>query len=157
MAYWLWGSPKDRGRLLFATIAAIFGLCINKLVGFLWYAPRPFVLGMGHTYLAHAPDSSFPSDHATFIWAVGLVLLLHAGLRVMGIIFLLLAICVGWARVFLGIHFPFDILGGFITATFAVVLLSGGSNWINYRILPVVETVYRKLFAKAIANKLVQE
>lgn len=153
---WLWGARRYRSTLLFATLAAILALCLSKIIGFLWYTPRPFVLGMGHTFLNHAADSSFPSDHVTFIWAIGLCVVLKAGLRGMGVLLLILALCVGWARVFLGIHFPFDILGGIITASIAVLLLSCIRPWIDHKILPRVESIYRKIFAKAIANKSVQ-
>ncbi len=154
---WLWGSHRYRSTLLFATLAAIFALFINKIIGFIWYTPRPFVIGIGHTYLAHAPSSSFPSDHETFIWAVGLCIVFQAGLRGMGVLLLILALCVGWARVFLGIHLPFDIVGGILTATISVLLLSTIRPWINAKILPIVEAVYRKIFAKAISSRMVQE
>ena len=153
---WLWGASRYRSTLVFAGVSAVFALFISKIIGFLWYMPRPFVIGIGHTYLAHAPDSSFPSDHETFIWAVALCILLQAGLRGMGIILTIIAISVGWARVFLGVHFPFDILGGMLVATISVLLVSSIKPWINSRILPMIEAVYRKIFAKAISSKLIQ-
>jgi undecaprenyl-diphosphatase len=42
-------------------------LLINQVIILLWQHPRPFVIGLGHTYLAHAADSSFPSDHLTLL------------------------------------------------------------------------------------------
>lgn len=69
---WLWGSTKQRSALLFALTASILAMVINFSIAQIWFHPRPFVLGIGHTYLYHAPDSSFPSDHVTLMWAFGL-------------------------------------------------------------------------------------
>ena len=143
---WLWRSPAYRGTLVFAIVTAMFALLLSKMIGFIWHTPRPFVLDIGHTYLAHAPDASFPSDHATFMWAVSLCLLTQIDLRFEGIIFLLLAILVGWSRVFVGIHFPVDIVGGFLIATFAFLAVHPLRNWLNQSVLPIAETVYQKLF-----------
>lgn len=156
IAYWLWGNTKYRGTLLFAIIAAEFTILINKIIGLIWYQPRPFAMGLGHQYLAHAPTASFPSDHTAFLWAIGLSLLLQTGLRLQGSMILLLALCVGCARIFLGIHFPADIVGGIFTATFAVLIIDGLRPWINTKILPFIETLYRKIFAKVITKQIVK-
>lgn len=157
IAYWLWGNSKYRGALLFAVIAAIVTLVANKIIGFIWYQPRPFVIGIGHQYLAHAPTASFPSDHFSFLWAIGLSLVLQAGLRLQGSLILLIAICVGWARIFLGIHFPADMVGGLFISSFIVMLLDAFRPWINAHVLPFVESIYRKIFAAAISRKIVHE
>ncbi len=143
---WTFAAPRYRGTLIFAVIAAIISLAINYLIGFVWFQPRPFMIPLGHTYLLHAPDSAFPSNHVTFIWAIGFSLLLQPGLRSPGSIMLLIALAVGWARVFLGVHFPLDVLGGILTAMVIVILLSPLKPWINRSILPLTETVYRKIF-----------
>ncbi|NWG32272.1 MAG: hypothetical protein HXY29_12370 [Rhodocyclaceae bacterium] len=67
---WLRGSIATRHALVAATVSALLGLAINQLIGFVWYQPRPFVVGIGQTLMTHAPDSSFPSDHLTLIWTV---------------------------------------------------------------------------------------
>jgi undecaprenyl-diphosphatase len=153
---WVFGSPKLRGTLLFAVVTTCCALLISYLIGKIWFQPRPFMIGLGHVYLKHAPDSTFPSDHVTFMSAVGISLLSQSRLRWAGIAILLLALCVGWARVFLGIHFPFDILGGFLLSTIVVIVLSPIRPWINQQLLPRVENIYRKIFSKLIANKIVQ-
>lgn len=59
----------------------------------------------------HAPENSFPSDHATLMCALAVSLALSP-LRTVGLLLLPLGLAVGWGRVHLGAHFPFDILGG---------------------------------------------
>ncbi|RZA34421.1 MAG: phosphatase PAP2 family protein [Lysobacteraceae bacterium] len=70
---WLGGGP-GREVALRALLAAVCALSLNALIGQFWYSPRPFVIEVGQTFLLHAPDSSFPSDHATSIFSVALVL-----------------------------------------------------------------------------------
>src|SRR5258708_5057976 len=67
MYCWLW-RPASRGALLFAVIAVLLSLSINQGLGLFWFHPRPFMMPVGHTYLTHVADSSFPSDHVTVIW-----------------------------------------------------------------------------------------
>lgn len=157
ITYWLFGKVKYREILLFAVVAATISLVINKMIGFLWFQPRPFMVGIGHTYFQHAPDSSFPSDHVTFMWAVGLSFLFHRGLRLTGSTILVLAICVGWARVFLGVHFPLDILGAIVIATCSVLVLTPAKGFITRQTVPVVEAIYRRVFASLITKNIIQK
>ncbi len=62
-----------------------------------------FVLRLGHAFIPHAADPSFPSDHVTIFAGVGLSLLLGHARSVVGWAMLLLGLCVAWARVFLGV------------------------------------------------------
>lgn len=156
LAAWFWGKPRYRNILLFAILTACVAIVINKIIGFVWYQPRPFVLGLGHQYLAHDPSPSFPSDHTTFLWAIGASLLFFAETRLAAFAMLLVALLVGWSRVFVGIHFPADIIGGIFTATFAVLILDALRPWINNYLFPKLEALYRKIFAIAISKKLVK-
>lgn len=107
---WLTGKARQRELALRACRVAMLALGANQLIGLVWQHPRPFTLGLGHTFLVHAPDSSFPSDHATVFAGVALTLL-AGGRRWLGGCTLLAGVAVAWARVFLGVHFPLDMLG----------------------------------------------
>lgn len=69
---WLWGSEAQRGLAIRACLVAVLGVGANQLIGLEWQHPRPFMIGLGHTFLPHAPDSSFPSDHATVFAGIAL-------------------------------------------------------------------------------------
>ncbi len=78
---WIWG-PRDRRAALIATGAGVFaGQAINLLFGLVWFEPRPFMAGIGHTWLDHVADNGFPSDHATMAWSLGLGLVLTGASR----------------------------------------------------------------------------
>lgn len=114
---WLTGREQTRRAMLGATMAGLSGLLLNQLIGFAWVHPRPFMIGLGHTLIPHAADSSFPSDHLTLLWAVAFRLLFARGnLRQGGVLLTLIGLPVAWARIYLGVHFPFDMVGAAVVA-----------------------------------------
>ena len=113
-------TEAARIRLLLAFCAAILALGLNQMIGLVYFHPRPFMEGIGHAYLPHAADSSFPSDHMTVFCAVGLALAIDRATRRTGTLLLLTALPVAWSRIYLGVHFPFDMTGGLGTAAISV-------------------------------------
>jgi undecaprenyl-diphosphatase len=111
---WLWVRRPDRRRagLLAVAIGAGVGQIANLGLGKLWFEPRPFMVGIGHTLLAHAADNGFPSDHVTLMFALGSGLVFTGAARGAGVAVCLLGLGVAWARVYLGVHFPIDVLAG---------------------------------------------
>ncbi|KAB0664422.1 undecaprenyl-diphosphatase [Oryzomonas japonica] len=119
---WLRGDGRQRRLMLEAAASGGAGLLINQGISLFWQHPRPFMIGLGRTFLAHAPDSSFPSDHATLIWAVAFSLLLHERTRAAGLALALLGLPVAWARIYLGVHFPLDMAGAALVSLVAARL-----------------------------------
>ena len=108
---WLRGSDVMRRTMLQATTAGIVALTCAQLIGMVWPHPRPFMIGLGHVYLAHVADASFPSDHLTLWWAGSFSLLTCRQVRAAGVVMSLLGLPIAWARVYLGVHFPLDMAG----------------------------------------------
>ena len=111
LAGWFRGSDTTREAMIEATVAAALALALAQLIGMVWVHPRPFMLGMGHTHLVHVADASFPSDHLTLWWTVSFSLMTCVRLRAIGLLLSLLGIAVAWARIYLGVHFPLDMVG----------------------------------------------
>ena len=107
---WIWGVPSRRGALLAVAGALLIGQGVNQVLGLFWFEPRPFMIPVGHTLVTHTADNGFPSDHATLVWALGAGLLLTGAAPRCGVAVCLYGVAVAWSRVWLGIHFPDDML-----------------------------------------------
>ena len=116
-----------------AVVVTLVSLVVGIIAGHLWVHQRPFVLGIGHQYLDHKPTTSFPSHHTTIFAAIGFSLL-AAPVQVLGVFVLILGVLAGWARIYLGIHFPLDILGGFVVAAIGYFIVSLFWNKIHDKI-----------------------
>jgi len=152
---WTTGAGAGREVALRAFGAAVGALTLNAMIGHLWYSPRPFVAEIGHTFLLHAPDSSFPSDHATSIFSVALVLAFSRAplARRLGLVMLPLSLVVAWSRVYLGVHWPKDMFGALlVSAGFALLACTPAAQAACARVLPALETVYRRLLALPIGR-----
>ena len=63
LTMWLWGDGAKRNLAVRGFLVAMIGVALNQTIGLLWEHPRPFMIGLGHALLPHAPDSSYPNDH----------------------------------------------------------------------------------------------
>ncbi|MFA6230773.1 MAG: phosphatase PAP2 family protein [Rhodanobacter sp.] len=106
-----------------ASSAAAAALFANLVIGLVWDRARPFVAGAGQAWVTHAATGSFPSDHLTVQWVVASVLLLDRRTRAWGLGIALLGLPMAWARIYLGVHYPGDMLGAL--AMGGLVMLCG--------------------------------
>lgn len=72
-----------------------------------------------HLLIAHPAGQSFPSDHATAAFAVAFAVTAFISVR-WGLLLLAVAVLIGFARVFDGLHYPGDIGGGLLVAAIGV-------------------------------------
>lgn len=133
-------SQGQRFALL-GCLAVVLGLILTNLIGKLLYEPRPFAShpGIVHQLIPHGADTAFPSDHETVIAAVAAILVLYllavvvplrreaaamtpsggaalgpavAIATTLAILGLFAVAYIGVARVYVGVHYPSDIVGG---------------------------------------------
>lgn len=139
---WMHSEPAARQWLLTVASAAVLALSLNAVIGMLLPHPRPFMVPIGHTLIPHDPDNSFPSDHATLMWTFAFGLCWQPALRRIGFLAVLLATLTSWGRVFLGVHFPFDMLGSILVAVVALALLSPFQPWVGKWLAPTAERIH---------------
>lgn len=150
-AMWLWGNDGRRGLAIQACLTAMLGLGLNQVIGAAWQHPRPFAIGLGHAWTQHVADSSFPSDHMTIFTAIGISLLLGRE-RLLGLLTLAAGLGVAWARIFLGLHFPLDMLGAVGVACFSYIALAPLWRHTGEHLTRFVERLYRSFMAWPIAQ-----
>lgn len=96
---------------------------------------RPFQTHPVHQLIAHASGGSLPSDHATaaftLAFAVGAFLS-----RGWGLALFVLAIVIGFARVWVGVHYPADILAGAVIGAGSVLTVALGGRMLGRRVRP---------------------
>ena len=126
------------------------GLLVVQLIGLVWQHPRPFMMDLGHTLIPHAADSSFPSDHLTLLWAVAFSFLAHQRTRLAGLALALLGLPVAWARIYLGVHFPLDMVGAAAVAALCTWLCLRHARWLVEPVFQVASAIYHRLFAPLI-------
>jgi len=142
VALWIWGMPARRGALLAAAGALLVGQGFNQALGLLWFEPRPFMIPVGRTLMAHTADNGFPSDHATLVWTLGAALLLTRAAPRWGAAVCLYGGAVAWSRVWLGIHFPIDMLASALVGATSGSLGRVGRPVIDVWALPPVDQAY---------------
>ncbi|AET67247.1 membrane-associated phospholipid phosphatase [Desulfosporosinus orientis DSM 765] len=117
---------EQRHALVIMGFSGILALVINVLITHVWFRPRPFVTlpkGAFTQLIPHSVDASFPSDHTagSFGFAAGSW---SKAQRWVSRSFTVLAILVAIARVYVGIHWPTDVLAGVV-----IGLISGKVMW----------------------------
>ena len=104
-----------------AALVARYG--ITSPLHHLFMRPRPFVVYQVNQLIVYAVDkSSFPSGHAAFFFGLAMVVYFYN--KKAGWWFLSAALLISLARVFVGVHYPLDILVGAL-----IGLLSGWVVW----------------------------
>lgn len=103
---------KTRKIALLAALSLLLGWSCNELIKHLVARTRPYDAITTLTPLVAKLDSySFPSGHTCASFSVAVVYYRMFSKKV-GWIALLLAILIGLSRLYVGVHYPTDVLGG---------------------------------------------
>jgi undecaprenyl-diphosphatase len=143
---------ESRSAILWIIIACALAYAFNLLIEQFVFEPRPFVSHKVHLLVSHAADASFPSDHLAWSFAViGMLLFAflpfftsarvddqtapRPSLLRKPIWYLIAAFvigcCIGYARVYVGVHYPGDILGGAIDGLIAALIVTAVRHWLS--------------------------
>ncbi|TPQ17031.1 phosphatase PAP2 family protein [Streptomyces sporangiiformans] len=132
LVMWCWWTVRRRGGedaassvagLVWAPLAAGIAVLVNVPIRGFVERPRPFFDHQGLDVLIQGKtDYSFVSDHATLMMAMGVGLFVAN--RKFGLVGIGLALFGGFCRVYMGVHYPTDVIGGFALGTAVALLLS---------------------------------
>jgi undecaprenyl-diphosphatase len=113
-------------------IAMLGEICIEQTLKFTFRRHRPMA------YFGYALPSSysFPSGHAlgSLVFVATLAMLVsprirsHAGKVLLWTAAVLLIAAIGFSRIYLGVHYPTDVIGGYAAALVWVLALAIGNH-----------------------------
>ncbi|MFJ6394019.1 phosphatase PAP2 family protein [Streptomyces sp. NPDC091972] len=116
-------AASSVAALVWAPLAAALAVLVNVPIRGFVERPRPFRTHEGIEVLVSGKtDYSFVSDHATITMAMAVALFVAN--RRFGLVGIALALLEGFCRVYMGVHYPTDVVGGFALGTAVALLLS---------------------------------
>ena len=116
--------PKTRKAGFWALIAMLFGLlCTNVVLKHLVGRTRPWLVVEGLLPLVAEDDpNSFPSGHTCAAFACCVTWARFAARRWVKVLCLALAALMGLSRLYVGVHFPSDVIAGCAAGCFCAFL-----------------------------------
>lgn len=107
-------NENQRRIAVDAFFIAVIGMGMSFIIGSIYYRDRPFVNNKVNLLIEHKSNASFPSDHSlgTMCIAVGMGMYN----KILGILLGILSLLVGISRIYVGNHYPIDVLAGYIIA-----------------------------------------
>lgn len=115
------GGINERKSFIIFLISFPILVLIIKFIHLFFFEARPYVANDILPLISHkAADASFPSRHTAISFVMALPYLYYKSKW--GLLLLLLAIWVGISRVYVGVHYPLDILGGFIVGIISLII-----------------------------------
>jgi len=132
-------NPRTQRLGLVSLSAYIVSGLLAQLIKRMVEAPRPAAI-FNHEIYPYFVDGqkmavthSFPSGHTTTAFAMAAVLVCFSRYKWIQLNFLLVAVMVGFSRIYLAQHFPADVLGGAVIGTLIGTLAVFVSDKIAYK------------------------
>jgi undecaprenyl-diphosphatase len=150
---WLWFGTRGAERrqiyqrtVLIAAISIGLASLLMLMVNQFYFRPRPFnelPPGSVHLLFYRPTDSSFPSNLAAVLFAIAIPVIIK--IRSYGSILLAIAVLSSFGRIYIGVHYPLDVLGGAVIGTLGA-LLAYGASWLIAPLMDFLMHLLRKLY-----------
>jgi undecaprenyl-diphosphatase len=115
-------TERGKSKSVFIVVTIVVSLAISYALGQLYAHPAPYMVGY-ETLLVDAPENSFPSQHTTVVFAFAWAVCYLQDRWRDGLVALVLASLVGISRVYVGVHYPIDIVGAVGASLLGFVLV----------------------------------
>ncbi|HBR18314.1 MAG: hypothetical protein A3G39_05160 [Deltaproteobacteria bacterium RIFCSPLOWO2_12_FULL_43_16] len=136
------GKWKDRRTLIIVVLAVLMSDFVADVLKHLVYRVRPCNALYDIRLLVGCTSSfSFPSGHATNAFAVAVYL--SYAYRRYSPAFLLFAVLIAYSRIYVGVHYPLDVLGGAFAGSIGAIFIIE----IDKKYIPVVVSWLHKRYA----------
>ncbi len=136
--------PRQEKReiLVFSLVTLPIIFIISRICAALYFNPRPFVNNQFIALIPHKANNGFPSDHTLLSSAVAMVVW-HFNKKI-GWFLMFLALLVGLARVYVGVHHYLDIFTSLFISFIATIIIEK-TIWPKVRFHHLVSKVFEKI------------
>lgn len=128
------GSIREKKAFLLILLGLPIAILLIKFIHLFYFEPRPFIALQFTPIVAATADASFPSRHATIAAVIAFSYTYFKSKWAW--LFLPIMAWIGLSRVYVGVHYPWDIAGGFVTGIIALAVAVQIKNLILSRIYP---------------------
>jgi undecaprenyl-diphosphatase len=149
VVYWFVRTPENRRMVVNTLLSAAAALGTNGIIGAIYHRDRPFVAHHVIQLVKHEASASFPSNHAAAAFAVAASIWLFR--RKDGWAWFVLAALIGFSRIWCGIHYPLDIIGGSILGILIAVVIGKlmrwrPLKWLSEALIGIYESIEHKVW-----------
>ncbi|MED3996339.1 undecaprenyl-diphosphatase [Peribacillus frigoritolerans] len=137
---WLLNKSNFRVIAFQAMVSFTLAYSINRIIELFIYRERPFISHEIIQLIEHSANSSFPSDHATSAIAIAVTLWLSS--HRFKYSWFILAIIVAFSRVWVGVHYPLDVVAGVLNG----VIIAVFTHYLLFKVKPITLLIERPIF-----------
>lgn len=120
------GGIREKKACLLILLGIPIAVLLIKGIHLFFYESRPFVAFQFPPLITEKLDASFPSRHATIASVMAFVFTYFKSKW--SALLLLAALFVGISRVYVGVHYPLDIIGGFTVGIISIIISLQGKK-----------------------------
>ncbi len=128
------GKTRERKAIILAVLAIPIAILLIKVIHIFINEPRPFVTYQFLPLADNTPDASFPSRHATIASLIAFSYVYFKSKW--STLFLIIMIWIGISRIYVGVHYPLDIIGGFLVGIGSLIIAKQIVSFLKVRFLP---------------------
>ncbi len=118
--FYLFGDEKWKQTVFICLIALTMGYFFSEILKYALARPRPYEVLEGAKHLMDVGGYSLPSGHTTAAFAAFTIIGVKYGYL---LLFLGLASMVAISRIYMGVHYPSDVLAGVLLGIFCAFIV----------------------------------